>query len=217
MDRRRGIKRSVVLLLLVTFFMGFLVPPVVHAEEKEEKEEKVVRVGWYDSSFCYYDSFGRRCGIAYEYEQKISAYTNWTYEYVEDSWSNLLQMLKDGEIDLLSDVSYTPEREEFMLYPDLPMGTESYYIYVDADNRDISADDVESLNGKRIGVNKDSMQEAFLKEWSEKYDVSVEIVPVSVNEAESMEMVASGELDGYASIFTFDSEQKVIPVARIGG
>ena len=217
MDRRRGIKRSVVLLLLVTFFMGFLVPPVVHAEEKEEKEEKVVRVGWYDSSFCYYDSFGRRCGIAYEYEQKISAYTDWTYEYVEDSWPNLLQMLKDGEIDLLSDVSYTPEREEFMLYPDLPMGTESYYIYVDADNRDISADDVESLNGKRIGVNKDSMQEAFLKEWSEKYDVSVEIVPVSVNEAESMEMVASGELDGYASIFTFDSEQKVIPVARIGG
>ena len=217
MDRRRGIKRSVVLLLLVTFFMGFLVPPVVHAEEKEEKEEKVVRVGWYDSSFCYYDSFGRRCGIAYEYEQKISAYTDWTYEYVEDSWSNLLQMLKDGEIDLLSDVSYTPEREEFMLYPDLPMGTESYYIYVDADNRDISADNIESLNGKRIGVNKDSMQEAFLKEWSEKYDVSVKIVPVSVNEAESMEMVASGELDGYASIFTFDSEQKVIPVARIGG
>jgi hypothetical protein len=71
---------------------------------------------------------------------------------VEGSWPELFQMLKDGEIDLLSDVSYKPEREEFMSFPDLPMGSESYYIYVDAENRDISADDLSSFSGKRIGL-----------------------------------------------------------------
>lgn len=37
--------------------------------------QKVVRVGWFDSSFCYWDTFGRRQGIDYEYQHKIAAYT----------------------------------------------------------------------------------------------------------------------------------------------
>ena len=74
-------------------------------------EGKVVRVGWYDSQFNYSDRFGRRSGYAYEYQQKIAAYTGWTYEYVEASWPDLFDMLKKGEIYLLSDVSYTKERE----------------------------------------------------------------------------------------------------------
>ncbi|MBQ7673511.1 MAG: transporter substrate-binding domain-containing protein [Alphaproteobacteria bacterium] len=40
----------------------------------------------------------------------------WTYEYVEGNWSNLFQMLIDGKIDLLSDVSYTEERSKQMLF-----------------------------------------------------------------------------------------------------
>ncbi len=71
----------------------------------QESREKTVRVGWYESTYCYRDQFGRRRGIAYEYQQKIAAHTGWIYEYVEDSWPNLLQMLMDGKIDLLSDVS----------------------------------------------------------------------------------------------------------------
>ncbi|MCR4837966.1 MAG: transporter substrate-binding domain-containing protein [Eubacterium sp.] len=90
---KRILKRIGVLLLLFAFFINLALP--IRAEA-EEKEPKVVRVGWYESSFCYYDSFGRRCGIDYEYHQKISAYTGWTYEYVEGSWPELLQKLMDG-------------------------------------------------------------------------------------------------------------------------
>ena len=231
MKKLKSLKRIIVFLLLFTVLASYTVPLSVYAEKKTETETdtktdadkkndtetKVIRVGWFDSSFCYYDTFGRRCGIAYEYEQKISAYTGWTYEYVEDSWSNLFQMLMDGEIDLLSDVSYKPEREGQILYPDLPMGTESYYIYIDSDNREISSDDINSFNGKRIGVNKGSIQESFLKEWADNNGVSLKIVPLSGGESESMEMVDKGEIDGYASIFTYDTEFELIPVARIGG
>ena len=147
--------RKIIPLFLVLFFLANMLGSFsVFAEEDDKQDEqKVVRVGWFDSSFCYYDSFGRRCGIDYEYHQKISAYTGWTYEYVEDSWSNLLQMLKDGDIDLLCDVSYKPEREEFMYFSDLPMGTEAYYIYTNSDNSEITADNLSSFNGKKIGVN----------------------------------------------------------------
>lgn len=214
MRYKKNTKRLIVVLLLLAMVISTLTSFTVRAEKKEHK---VVRVGWFDSSFNYYDEFGRRCGIDYEYQQKISAYTGWTYEYVEDSWPNLLEMLKKGEIDLLSDVSYKEEREEYMFYPDLPMGTESYYIFISADNREINIEDITSLDGKKIGVNKGSIQEGFLKEWADKYEIDIEIIPLTVHETESMDMVFSGELDGYASVYDFDTEQEVIPFCRIGG
>ena len=117
MQAKKYKKQIIALFLLFSVFIIYIVPFTAKAEEKEKD---VVRVGWFNSSFCYYDKFGRRCGIAYEYDQKISAYTGWKYEYVEDSWPNLLQMLKEGKIDILSDVSYKPEREEYCLYPGYP-------------------------------------------------------------------------------------------------
>lgn len=182
----------------------------------KQPDHTVVRVGWFDSSFCYWDQFGRRKGIDYEYQQKISAYTGWTYEYVEDSWSNLLQMLIDGEIDLLSDVSYTEERTAYMSFPDLPMGAEAYYIYVNAANREISAQEISTFNGKRIGVNQGSVQEGFLKEWAEKNGLVIDVVPLVAGEAESLEMLVRDELDGYATIYTLGSEERVYPVCRVG-
>ena len=83
-------------------------PIAAHVQETG----KTVRVGWYESPFNITDEHGRRSGYAYEYQQKIAAYTGWTYEYVEGSWPELMQMLIDGEIDLMSDVSYTAERAE---------------------------------------------------------------------------------------------------------
>ena len=210
----KTIRRSLAYLLLAVIFANILIPLTSSAEKKEQK---TVRVGWFDSSFCYFDSFGRRCGVDYEYHQKISAYTGWTYEYVEDSWPNLLQMLIEGKIDLLSDVSYKPERADKIFFSELPMGTEAYYIYISAENREIKADDLSTFKGKRIGVNKGSVQAGFLKDWAEKKNVSIETVPLTCTENESMEMIMNGEIDGLATVFTFDYEREVLPVSRIGG
>lgn len=92
------------------------------ASAPAENGVKVIRVGWYETPFNRKDSVGRRTGYAYEYQRKIAAYTGWKYEYVEGTWSELLQMLRDGRIDLLSDVSYTEERAEEMLFSSIPMG-----------------------------------------------------------------------------------------------
>ena len=100
-------KRTISLVFCLILMIGMI---TVTAYAKDD-EEKVVRVGWYESTYCYRDQNGERRGIAYEYQSRIAAHTGWNYEYVEDSWPNLMQMLKDGEIDLLSDVSYKEDRE----------------------------------------------------------------------------------------------------------
>lgn len=210
---------TVTVRLLMIFFLIFILSVstgISHTAFAQEPDQKIVRAGWYESSFCYRDQFGRRSGIDYEYQHKISAYTGWTYEYVEDSWSNLLQMLINGEIDLLSDVSYTEERTAFMSFPDLPMGAEAYYIYIAADNSEITAQDLTTFNGKRIGVNRGSVQEGFLDDWAERNNITIEAVPLVVGEAESLDMLISGELDGYATIYTMGAEQNIIPLCRIG-
>lgn len=199
--------------LCVLLAVSIIVPLSVYAYSTQRK---VVRVGWFESTFCFRDRYGRRCGIDYEYQNKISAHTGWTYEYVEDSWPNLLQKLKAGEIDLLSDVSYTKERTESMLFPDLPMGAESYYVYIDADNKAINPEDLKTFNGKRIGVNKGSVQEGYLRDWAQKNKLTLEVVPLTVEEAESMDMLSQGKIDGYTSTNTFGAKEKVIPVCKVG-
>ena len=49
----------------------------------------------------------------------MAAYTGWKYEYVEGGWNELLEMLKNGEIDMMGALSYTDERAENMLLPGL--------------------------------------------------------------------------------------------------
>ena len=97
----------------------------------EENQSKVVRVGWYEGTYNMTDPNGQRSGYSYEYQQTVAAYTGWTYEYVTADWSELLKMLQDGKIDLMGGVSYTEERTDTMLFSELPMGKEKYYLYAD--------------------------------------------------------------------------------------
>ena len=48
-----------------------------------------------------------------------------------------------------------------MLFPSFSMGAESYYIFITPDNDEIKPGKYSSLNGKKIGINKGSVQEAM--------------------------------------------------------
>ena len=204
--------RTAAFLLFLVPFAVLLVPAAVQAEEKEE----VVRVGWYDSTFNVMDEDGRRSGYAYEYQLKIAAYTGWSYEYVSGSWPDLLDMLGKGEIDLLSDVSYTPEREENMLFSSYPMGTEEYYLFVAPGNQEIIPDDPSSLNGKKVGVNKDSIQTDLYQDWAVQNGVSAELTELTCAESQSLQMLYSGELDAYVTVDSFTNPESAVPVYKIG-
>ncbi|MBR5110569.1 MAG: transporter substrate-binding domain-containing protein [Clostridia bacterium] len=175
-----------------------------------------MRVGWFESPFNRIDQFGRRTGYAYEYQQIIAAYTGWTYEYVEGSWPDLLQMLMNGEIDLLSDVSYTEERTEYMLFPKLPMGTEEYYLFVEPGISGYTSGNYEYFNGKRVGVNKGSVQEGFFDNWLKTYNVQAEIVELTCTAGEAFEMLRQGELDGYIALDAYGTTGTAVPEIKIG-
>ena len=208
--------KKVAVFLLCFFLTSLILLPSSAAVHAEEKQEKTVRVGWYDSSYNTMDASGRRSGYAYEYQLKIAAYTGWTYEYVNGSWSELMQMLLDGEIDLMSDVSYTEERSEQMLFADLPMGTEEYYLFITPGNREISSTDPSTLNGKRVGANKDSVQADYFLEWAGRNGIGAELVLLTTSEDESLHMMETGELDAYVTVDAFTDPERAEPVYKLG-
>ena len=179
-------------------------------------ESTVVRVGWHESPFNITDQFGRKTGYSYEYQRKIAAYTGWKYEYVEGSWTELFQMLKEGEIDLLGDVSYMAERADSMLFSSLPMGTESYHIFIAPDNTEINADDYSTLSGKKIGINRDSIQRAMFIDWARTHNIDCEIVDLTGSETDSIKLLRRGEIDAFVTMDIFGGPETATPICKIG-
>ena len=178
---------------------------VVTAKSKSKDtatdKSKVVRVGWYEDSYHITDKNGDRSGYGYEYEQAVSAYTGWDYEYVTGDWTELMEKLQNGEIDLMSALSYTDERAETMLFSDEPMGEEKYYLYADLANSDISASDLSTLNGKSIAMMEQSVQTTQFCEWEERYNIQTKHVFVdSIDQAK--ELFAKHEIQGVISTET---------------
>lgn len=208
------INKAFVFILIFLFIFNTFSAVSIGAENTETK---VVRVGWYESPFNHKDKFGRRSGYAYDYQQEVAAYTGWTYEYVEDEWPTLMQMLIDGEIDIMSDISYTEERAEKMLYSSIPMGEEEYYIFKSPADKTISNDDYSKLNGKSIGVTKGSYQLSLYLDWSNKNNIKSNIVELSCTDNEAFDMLNRGEIDLYLTIDSYSGAvDKAVPICVIG-
>ena len=210
--RRVFINKKQMIVIAICLAMTLIFPFAVYGQDSG----KTVRVGWYESPFNTTDQFGRRSGYAYDYQQKIAAYTGWNYEYVEGSWPELMQMLVDGEIDLMSDVSYTDERAKVILFPSLPMGAEEYYIFISPDNEEINKDDLSTFNGKKVGVNKGSVQAGFFREWAEKNGVQAELIEMTEEVDESLNMLNRGDIDMYVVLDGYLDTSLATPVCKVG-
>ena len=181
-------------LLFTQSFMSF-------AWASDEKGSTGIKTGWYEDSYNITGENGARSGYGYEYQQTLAAYTGWTYDYVNAGWSELLKMMENGELDLMSGVSYTEERAEKMLFSELPMGEEKYYLYADLVNTDISASDLKSLNGKRVGLLEGSIHATQFYEWEEKHDLHLEYVPI-IGLEDAMDKLANHKIDCLVSAET---------------
>ena len=84
---------------------------------------KNVRVGYVEAP-CFMQGMSDdavKSGLAYDYLQRVSYYTNWRYVYVYGDWATILDKLYKGEVDVMAGVSKTPERAGKMLFPDYAM------------------------------------------------------------------------------------------------
>ena len=206
------IRKSICAMLCLLLLSALL--PVKAAAETAPA--KVVRVGSFEDTFNYVNEKGVRKGYGYELLQTLSGYTGWQFEYVSCDWSDCFEKLKNGEIDIMGDISYTPDRAEEMLFSDEPMGEEKYYLYADLSREDITASDFKTLNGKTIGVLMGTEPEVMLTEWEEKYDLKTQHVNIANNE-DVKQKLANREIDCFVSLEeAFWAELGISTITRVG-
>ena len=210
---RTLIRKSVCAMLSLLLLLSAVLPVKAAADTAPAK---VVRVGSFEDTFNYVNEKGARKGYGYELLETLSGYTGWQFEYVTCDWSNCFDKLKNGEIDIMGDISYTEDRTEEMLFSDEPMGKEKYYLYANLSRTDISASDFKTLNGKKIGVLMGTEPEVMLTEWEEKYGLKTEHVNVSNNE-DVKQKLANHEIDCFVSLEeSFWAELGISTITRVG-
>lgn len=205
--------RSICAMLCLLLLLPALFPVKAAAETVPAK---VVRVGSFEDTFNYVNEKGIRKGYGYELLETLSGYTGWQFEYVTCDWSDCFEKLKNGEIDIIGGISYTPDRAEEMLFSDEPMGEEKYYLYADLSREDITASDFKTLNGQKIGVLMGTEPEVMLTEWEEKYDLKTQHVNIA-NSEDVKQKLANREIDCFVSLEeSFWADLGISTITRVG-
>ena len=181
---KRSLLSRVGAMLLAVMLCAGLVPAAASSVAfADEVDAEVVRIGYYEQEVFEEGASEGECktGYAYEYYRKISEYTGWKYEYVYGDFSELYQMLLDGDIDVIAGLAWREDREGLIGYPQEPMGNESYNLVKHSSDDSITADP-STLEGARIGV-LDSAIADVLRTYLAEHDVTAEVVTFSDNAA----------------------------------
>ena len=164
---RLALYRTLAVALAALTVLSAVMPTPAFAADSDQ-QVKTVRVGWLVNNAGFQEGMPgeRLSGWGYEYLQTLSYYTKgWQYEYVSGTFTELMDMLEAGEIDLMPNISYSEEREQKLLFSSNPEGTERYYIYAKPDRDDLAKGDPQALQGLTIGCNSGVMQTTVGQQW----------------------------------------------------
>lgn len=208
-----------ILAFILTLICCLSLSLVQAAEQNTDSPQhiKTVRVG-----YLIFDGYqkGRdgepKSGYGYEYLQKVAYYAGWHYEYVYGEFNELLDKLANGEIDLMGDLSYTPERAQRINFAAEEQGREAYYLFVRKDNDKVDINNVQTMNGLRIGVAKGTIQTEMIRDWLTKQGISAEVIEYDSGEQRRQDMT-SGKIDATVSPNVVSSAAyNWIVAARVG-
>lgn len=179
-------------------------------------ESKTIRVGYFPSrNFQEGSDDEHKRGAGYEYLQKIASLTDWSYEYVYASFGECLEMIENGEIDLMGDVNYTVDRSRRMRFSSYPQGSEKFWLFTNRKHEALAQGDYSALEGCRIGVNSGTYQEMLLGQWLETKRIDATIVPYA-DDQKLTQALSDGTVEVIvAPGLTMDSD--AISITSIGG
>ncbi|MGN0587157.1 MAG: transporter substrate-binding domain-containing protein [Oscillospiraceae bacterium] len=183
-------QRNILCVFLACLFTLYVLPMAAYADEG-----KTVRVAMLEyPNYISTGDDGEPYGYACEYLDEIANYTGWTYEYVPVTFSEALEMLEKGEIDIVPGSQYTPERAEKYDYSDLAMGVGGTVICVPADCDKYAYNDFTGFSDMKIAALQGSARIQQTKDIFAENGVSADIIPYPTD-ADAKKAVADGEAD----------------------
>ena len=167
--------------------------------ESDRDTDRVVRVGYMDyNGFINAEADGSFSGYAVDYLDEISKYTGFRYEYVFGEWSELLEKLRNKEIDLLCSAQLTAARAATFDYSAYPIGYTQGLLYTLQGNDALRYEDFEEFNGMTVGVLRASAMESIFVGYAKQNGFSCNMQRYNTEE-QLLSALQAGQVDAVCS------------------
>lgn len=145
---QRYVSHGIAIGLLVFIMLAFNLSVLAQTSEK-----RVLRVAFPQvDGMSWTAEDGTHHGTLVDYLNEIAKYTGWEYEYIDTKGPAMLNEFVEGKYELMGGNYYIPALEKYYAYPNYNMGYSRSLLLARSDDRSIHSYDLESMNGKTIGV-----------------------------------------------------------------
>ena len=176
------------------------------------RQNPVIRLGAeydnYPNSY-FNQRYNKWQGIAHDVLEDIASLTGLEFKVTHGNnvdFFKLLQMLEAGEIDMLTEVIRSPEREGLYLWPDKSVMTDRSVLISRADYRRVT---LSRIYSERIGLNRGTAHAEFFHSWFPNHPNVTEYD----GQAESFDALMRGEVDlvmnSYSSLLNLINYQEL--------
>ena len=144
----RYVGHGITISLLVFIMLAFHLSALARTSEKRVLRvafPQVVGMSWTAED-------GSHHGMLVDYLNEIAKYTGWEYEYIDTNRQTVLNEFNAGQYELMGGNYYIPGLEEYYAYAGYNMGYIRSLLLARSDDRTIHSYNLESMNGKTIGV-----------------------------------------------------------------
>ena len=159
-------------------------------------EARTVRIGVYaNEPKIFADANAQPSGILGELLQAIANEERWQLQTVPCAWQQCLQLLQDGEIDLLPDVAFSEERAQLMDFHQVPSLFSWSQLY---SHEELRLQSVLDLRGLRIAALEGSIQFQYLQSLLDSFGLQAQMIPLS-DLSQGFAMVLAEQADAVAA------------------
>lgn len=135
---------------------------------------QVIRMGAFNHyPAIFKDTDGKVKGFYVDALTEIEKKENIRFEYVYGSWSEGLERLQTGQIDVMPSVAYTPERARVMDFAKIPLITVWGELYVPLDSH---IDGINGIKHKKVAVMKGDFNANYFIDLIAKFGIPCQFV-----------------------------------------
>ncbi|MDX1537725.1 EAL domain-containing protein [Arsukibacterium sp.] len=134
---------------------------------------------------------GMPTGIFGDLLKHVALQQNWQLKPVSCDWAYCLELLASGDIDILPDVAFSPQRAQDMSFHQTPVLYSWSRLY---SLPEYNISELAELAGLRIAVLLNSSQYHFLHNYSQQQQLDIELLEVKSLQA-AFNLVAAGGAD----------------------
>lgn len=183
-------------LIICGIMMLFCASTIINCEETDTNTVTVAYID-YENMLKQQDD-GTYSGYAADYFAEISKYTGWNVKFVDLTWPEAYQQVKNGEIDFYCVARRTESREADFDFSEYSLLNEQMNLYVPQD-AEIYYNDFSHFNGMRVGMLKNSDEISYFKQYMTKNNFQAEIVEYDLN-TDAETALQNGDVDAVALV-----------------